>query len=100
MSKEKIMELVEHTANHLGIISKGSLEIFANQVRLETIREKIPYNVSEWAEIGKERGYWDYFRQEVIKEVEEMINKEFKHEKLYCEAQDLLHEIKASLNKL
>ena len=33
------MELVEHTANHLGIISKGSLEIFANQVRLDTIKE-------------------------------------------------------------
>ena len=39
MSKEKIMELVERTANHLGIISKGSLETLCNQVRSETIKE-------------------------------------------------------------
>lgn len=39
-------------------------------------------------------------REETIREVENMINKEFPHQKLYCEAQDLRCEILEELNKL
>ena len=38
------------------------------------IEETIPYNVSEWAKAGKERGYWDYFRDLIRCEIEEEFN--------------------------
>ena len=36
-------------------------------------------DVSAWARIGKERGYWEYFKDEIIKEVDKKIG-------------DLMHE--------
>lgn len=35
---------------------------------LEEARTESPYNVSEWAMVGKKRGYWEYFKAEVISE--------------------------------
>jgi hypothetical protein len=42
----------------------------------------------------------DQTREETIREVEKMIKKEFTHQKLYCEAQDLRMEMLKELNKL
>ena len=36
----------------------------------------IPYNVSEWKNIGIERGYWNYFKDEVINEYLKTNNKQ------------------------
>ena len=50
----------------------------------ESIQEQIPYNVSEWKRIGIERGYWDYFRDEVRKEVLEEIEKVSSNQFIDC----------------
>ena len=85
MSKEKIMELVEHTANHLGIISKGSLETLANQVRLKTIRETVEildnyFEVKEHLQCGNENcfyyGEWCYhFTDKDLEKIKASLNK-------------------------
>ena len=38
-----------------------------DQTREESLA--VPYDVSEWKNIGIERGYWDYFKKEVAKDV-------------------------------
>jgi hypothetical protein len=35
----------------------------------------IPYDISNWRKVGIERGYWDYFKEEVIKEYLKTNNK-------------------------
>lgn len=32
------------------------------------MKKPFPYSVSEWANIGKERGYWDFFAEEIKRE--------------------------------
>lgn len=39
------------------------------------MNNKIPYNVSEWRNVGKERGYWDYFKNQIRKKDEEELIK-------------------------
>ena len=30
----------------------------------DLLKKEAPYSVSEWMKVGKERGYWDYFKEE------------------------------------
>jgi hypothetical protein len=48
---------------------------FINQGAKDINKElDFPYNVSEWKRIGIERGYWNYFRDEIRKkDMEELI---------------------------
>jgi len=43
------------------------------------MQAKIEYSISQWKELGKKRGYWDYFknkvREDTLKEVIEDIKK-------------------------
>ena len=41
-----------------------------------TREDKIPYNISEWIEVGKERGYFDYFLNEKIDFLRQWLNED------------------------
>jgi len=54
-------------------LTRGKIKQFIQSL-LDKQKEEIPYSVSEWRKIGIERGYYDYFEQEV----KQNIGKEFK----------------------
>ena len=79
------------------------------RVELENMVDNLlarPYDVSEWEKTGIERGYWDYFRSEIVKEIEEKLPEEMEHpenesdewKKIVSEHNGVLYDVKKILN--
>lgn len=41
----------------------------------QTLAKDKPIGISQWKEIGKKYGYWDYFREKVIEEATKVLRK-------------------------
>lgn len=53
---------------------RGNKDMFRDFIEKVIEREKqLPYDVSEWARVGKERGYWQYFKKQVLKEASDFL---------------------------
>lgn len=61
-------------------LDKETAEILTNDVRENFIPKSSPMGVSEWKNIGKRYGYWNYFRKDCIpkSDAKKMANAYFK----------------------
>ena len=63
--KNKRWRLNERICGFLGIDKNRQLdEDLADEV-IEKLKQR-PYSVSEWEKIGKERGYWEFYKNKIL----------------------------------